>query len=584
MKRCKRLFSMLLAVITVFSFAACGKKPVDKFDEAVLPEETAPQTPDEELPAEDKAPAEEETPSVPVPETNPDEGLVPDEFVLVSSVDEVLARPHKIIPGSEIAIHIYPSALYLPWFVSRKEPVLKNIFEGLVYCYMGKPENVRPLIAESWQVSDDYLTWTFRIREGIKFTDGTICDAAAIAESWDYCSQYGFALFSVLNIVSWEATGEDELSVQLSAPCAHFESSLAELYVISPAALKEWGPENNRAAVGTAPYYISEFAESNEYGEVPDEVVFTANPDYYLYERMPAIETIRGKTWLDHDVAEEALLSGEIDAYSFSYVYNEEFYSRLESEFDGTVLKAYDSGALLLFNPTFVPELQIYEVRKAINRFIDLDAINNALYNGMGKVQTSIWAAGTSGAVPWPEGFYYAPEEGRELLAEAGFEPGSISFENAVVDTNQELMEMIADQLAAGGIEMKLEIFEAHFGFSPHPTDYRLNVGNVGYSDTDPYAPWQFILLEGQLMHTVRTDLYDPELYATQSDVYEKLMSSTTWEEMLENSKTLTDLVQKDYAALPGVSSPWFVAVSKRLKGAVVVSEQHVLLWNYLYL
>ncbi len=62
------------------------------------------------------------------------------------------------------------------------------------------------------------------------------------------------------------------------------------------------------------------------------------------------------------------------------------------------------------------------------------------------------------------------------------------------------------------------------------------------------------------------------------------MLSSFTWDEMLEKSKTLTDMYQKDYGALPGVQAPSFAAFSKRLKGVVVVTEQRILLWHYLYL
>ncbi|MBR6812152.1 MAG: ABC transporter substrate-binding protein, partial [Oscillospiraceae bacterium] len=447
----------------------------------------------------------------------------------------------------------------------------------------GRSDDVRPLIAQSWDVSEDYLTWTFQIREGVRFTDGTQCDAAAVDAAWDcFYSMYP-SYFTNLNVVNWEATGEYELTLQLSSPCARLESELAKLYVLSPEALAQYGLEDNRSAVGTAPYYVSEAPTEplTDYRNL--EYVFKANEDYYLYERMPVIETIVVKCVLENKTMEDMLFSGELDAYTFSYRYNEAFYERLCSEFDGTVLKSCPSGSPIFFKAHLVPELQIFEVRKAINRFIDLEALNKEIYGGFGLVQSSVWSVGSSGEVPWPEGFYYSPEEGHELMAAAGLDTVGFTFKTTTTASGAEL-EIIKRQLAEGGINMELYVHPVESSFSYLPDEEIVSVGSPGYSNATPYDPWNFILLPDSLLRLVRSDVYDPELYAAMCDTYDEMLSSFTWDEMLEKSKTLTDMLQKDYGALPGVQAPSFAAFSKRLKGIVYISEQHVLLWNYLYL
>jgi len=581
----KSLICILLTLVMLLSFAACGKKPVDKFDEAVLPEKTAPQTPGEKLPAEDKAPAEEETPSVPVPETNPDEGLVADEFVLVSSVDEVLARPHKIIPGSEVITIGYDEPMYLPWTASLSQTLFANIYEGLVYRYMGRAYDVRPLIAESWQVSDDYLTWTFRIRDGVKFTDGTLCDAAAVEKAWDFSYEAYSYTFSKLNISSWEAGEDNSFTVNLSAPCVCFEASIADVYILSPTALAQWGLYDNRAAVGTAPYYVSEYKTEprDRYAYEPGvEFVIKANPDYYLYERLPSIETIRIKLYESPDDHIPALLGGEADFYTFSSL---EYYNTLvENGYEGTVVTLAGAASPLHLNAHKEPAFQIFEVRKAMNRFIDLDEVNNELYSGMGKVQTSIWSVGSKGEVPWPEGFYYDETEGLALLAQAGIAPEDI-FLDITKTAYDDYTDAVARQLEKVGIKSEIKVHPPESSTIFDRTATPVFTGGLSYADSVPYNIWRYAFTdELPFIKYVWSYLYDPGLYDEMCGVYEAMMSASSWDEMLEKSKTLTDMYQKDYGALPGVQAPSFVAFSKRLKGVVVVTEQCILLWHYLYL
>ena len=422
----------MLALAMLLSFAACGKKEDGPKDDSALaaPDSVTPepeQIEDEQPP--ESAPPEDEEPQMVIPEVNPDLGLEADNFTVVNNVDEVLSRPHKIQPGTEIVTAGYDVSMYLPWTSSFGDDMFANIYEGLVYCYMGKGDDVRPLIAESWSVSDDYLTWTFKIRKGIKFTDGTVCDAAAVAEAWEYYHFYYSPVFTDLNIERWEAAG-DELVVYLSEPCVCFESMVGRIYIVSPTALKLWGDTDNRAAVGTAPYYVSEYitAPRKGYGYNPGvEFIFKANPDYYLYERMPVIETVRTKIFYSQDERVQAVIDGEVDFCVFTTA--DAYKTLVENGYDGEWIYTSSSPAPLFLNAGKVSEFQIFEVRKAINRFTDLDALNDALYGGMGVVQQSIWSAGSSGEVPWPEGFYYDEAEGLELMAAAGIAPEELSFE-----------------------------------------------------------------------------------------------------------------------------------------------------------
>ena len=568
----KKLICIFLAVLLVLSIAACTKPDsAPKEDTAAAPDAQVTNPPEEE-------------PQIVTPDVNPDLGIENETFSFVNDPQQVLDRPHKIQPGTEVTTVGYDVNMYLPWMTSLAPDLFSNIYEGLVYCYMGRADDVRGLIAQSWSVSEDYLTWTFKIREGVKFTDGTVCDAAAVAEAWDYFLYYDTNTLVELKIKSWEAVDGDFV-VYLREPCPGFEWNVGDIYILSPTALKLWGDIDNRAAVGTAPYYVSEYltAPRKGYGFNPGtEFIIKANPDYYLYERMPVIETIRKKVIFTSDELVQTIIDGEVDIASFSGV--DSYKKLVESGYDGTVICSSGSSSLLALNAGVVPEFGIYEVRKAMNRFIDLNKVNDVLYDGLGVVQSSIWSVGSLGEVPWPEGYYYAPEEGLELLAAAGIAPEDFSFHVKSAISGTDCMEAISAQLAEVGIVM--EVTE-HSPESSLLYDWQATavlIGSFSYSNSTPHSPWSYSFeTNKQYMNFIWSDIYDSELYDQMKGIYETMKTEHEWDELVAYSKTLTDLLQRDYGAMPGVQTPIFVAFDKELKGVVMVTENHVPLWNYLY-
>ena len=460
---------------------------------------------------ETAAPAADTPADIPADQL-PDPNMTSTALHMFSSLDEYYNRPHEIQPGTTVrlvATNDVPA--YTPWNATAEVWLLPNVYEGLLWSYMGQSNDIRPLIAESYTVSDDYLTWTFQIREGIKFTDGTVCDAPAIAKAYDFYKEVSPASFNNVHWESWEATGDYEFVAHLSAPCSYFANTLTRMYVLSPTAMEQYGPNDNRAAIGTAPYYVSSYTTGVEF-------VFTANPNYYYYERMPVIETVRFSIIADATTKLMAMANGDIDGYAFSAL--ESYYYLMEHDFDGTMMVSNGNCSPLFLNAKTVPEFMQFEARKSISRFIDFEAINNLMYDDMGLVQRSLWTVGSSGEVPF-DGFYYDPDEGLELLASIGVDPKSMAFPAKVIDSSGDFFVTIQGQLAKVGIDMEVQPLEpeANFTFLKNG-DWTITVGNSGYSDSAPYGPWTFILLPEHLIKECWQDLYDPDLYAKMVDEY----------------------------------------------------------------
>ena len=150
-------------------------------------------------------------------------------------------------------------------------------------------------------------------------------------------------------------------------------------------------------------------------------------------------------------------------------------------------------------------------------------------------------------------------------------------------------MGAVAEQLDRVGIKAEITVHPPESSTLLNRQESAFVVGGLNYSDSAPYSPWPYSFGAGMKnsswsMNFVWTDIYDPELYAAMCDSYEAMMGSVTWEDMVANSKSITDMLQRSYGGLPGVQMPIFTAVSQRLKGVVIVTENHVLLWHYLYL
>jgi peptide/nickel transport system substrate-binding protein len=175
-----------------------------------------------------------------------------------------------------------------------------------------------PGLAKSWKVSPDGLTYTFQLREDVRFHDGTPFDAAAVKANIDYTldpdhhSQKAASMLGPLGEVT--ILNEHLVSFQLSEPYAPLLDSLSQVYLgmASPDALKEWGPaEYQFHQVGTGPYRFIEY--------IPNEhIVLERNPDYAwgpsIYNNQVAsIGRIEFRFYENEATRSLALESGQVD-------------------------------------------------------------------------------------------------------------------------------------------------------------------------------------------------------------------------------------------------------------------------------
>jgi peptide/nickel transport system substrate-binding protein len=149
-------------------------------------------------------------------------------------------------------------------------------FEGMVRLERGTVNEYEPVLAESWETNTDRSTWTFRIREGVAFQDGTPLDAAAVRMSFERLFALGLGPSSVLgrfitDMAQITAPDPQTLVFDLGRPQPMLLAALAANYgtaIVNVAALRahevdgDWGhawAQSNSEGLGTGPYQITEF-------------------------------------------------------------------------------------------------------------------------------------------------------------------------------------------------------------------------------------------------------------------------------------------------------------------------------------
>jgi peptide/nickel transport system substrate-binding protein len=334
----------------------------------------------------------------------------------------------------------------------------------------GKPQ---PWLAESWTVSEDQKELTFKIREGVKFHDGTTFDAAAVKFQFDQIMDKSNASLLPLLGSLQHVDAQDATTVRFlfEKPYAPFFSRLASASFgfNSPTAVKKFGEHYGRNVVGTGPYVLKSWDPGTE-------IQLVRNPDY---KQLRADAINKGQAYIDRvvltviseeSVAEAALESGELSAA----IVATDVIGRLKDDprFNVVIDKIVTNLLFLEFNETHKP-FDNPEVRRAISYAVDRDAAVKAAFDGYAAPALSPLAIGIPGYDPnaGPQyGTPYDSAKAKSMLKQAGFtqgadgmlsfdgKPASYSFKSyAGFETIDRTMAVIQSNLAAVGIKTSIE-------------------------------------------------------------------------------------------------------------------------------
>lgn len=360
--------------------------------------------------------------------------------------------------------------------------VSRQIFEGLVGTEPGTADPA-PLLAESWDSSEDGMSHTFTLKEGVTFHDGTPFNAEAVCVNFDrWYNWTGLAASEALSYYygklfrgyvetpdaavykSCTPDGDNSVTIELNQPFAGFipALSLPAFAMQSPTALEEYDADGV-GGTAEAPT-LSEYGQAHPTGTGPykfdewepgEAVTLSAYDDYWGDPGQ--IDEIIFRTIDDPTARRQALESGSIDGYD------------LVGPADTGALK--DDGFTMVSRPPFtilylafnqaVPALQDPKVREALSYAVDKDAlITQVLPEGTEKA-TQFMPDVVNGWNPDVTTYEYDPEKAKELLAEAGYteaNPLTLDF-NYPVDVSrpympdpEQIFTVLSTQLSEVGV------------------------------------------------------------------------------------------------------------------------------------
>ncbi len=332
--------------------------------------------------------------------------------------------------------------------LSTQEPYLKPIYETLVT--LGQDGNLQPLLATSWK--HEGLTYSFALRKGVTFQDGSVFDANAVVEHFmrGKSTPGPYAAFFA-NVKSVTATGDSNVSVVLNRPYPSFLLQITSIpgMIESPKASQK--PDFAQKPVGTAPWVLNE--DATRRGSV---VVYREYPGYWDKSQQ-GVGRIEVYQYASEAAKLNSLKSGRIDVAEIQGDQVEET-KAAGMNVDVALANRWVAFGFFDMEGKLVPAFGDRRVRNAMMMAIDRKTIAEKLYFGYAVPSVQPYAKDHWAHVPGlDEAFPYDPQQARRLLAEAGYASG---FEFTVPSSPlfKEINEAMAGYLAQVGIKMNVEM------------------------------------------------------------------------------------------------------------------------------
>jgi peptide/nickel transport system substrate-binding protein len=234
----------------------------------------------------------------------------------------------------------------------------------------GKPES---RLAKSWKTTND-LTWTFTLRKGVTFHDGTAFTAKDVAFTLDEIKKNNYSAVSLLgNVASYEATDDNTFTLTTTTPDPLLLTKLSQIYIVSQAAWTAKGDAYFASAEdGTGPYKVTSYTANSG-------LTFTAYKGFWGTK--PATKTIKLTTFADQTALASAVQSGQIDV---AHQLANTAIQTLKSDSSLSLYAKFGGNQnMFQFNTTTGPFAKL-ALRQAANLAINAPALIKAMTSGAG--------------------------------------------------------------------------------------------------------------------------------------------------------------------------------------------------------
>lgn len=353
-----------------------------------------------------------------------------------------------------------------------------------------------PNIAESFVESDDQMTWTMTLPEGLLFSDDTPFDAAAVKFNMDRAMEPGSTSAALLgSIESVEAPDATTVVFNMAEPFANlpyvfaYDGSGTAGYIASPTALEEYGDDYTAHAAGVGPFMMDSWTPGN-----PIELV--RNPNYWNADNPPYLDSVTVRVLSDPQSAYQAVQAGDIDiiatvtpAIMKSAAENDQvnFVQGLGGDQDSIILN--------IASDVFSDQRLRTAVSKAINR----EELALLTTEGFGEPAVSLFPAGSAYDTDH-ENPTYDLEGAQALVAEYEAETGTKPSFTFTCSNTRAQGEPLVNQLQAAGFDVTFSSVEpSAWVTSFFESDYQAICWTMAGFLTPDNLPYRFLHSTGDL-------------------------------------------------------------------------------------
>ncbi|SFT94301.1 ABC transporter substrate-binding protein [Sedimentitalea nanhaiensis] len=345
--------------------------------------------------------------------------------------------------------------------------MIKSLYDGLMD-YVPGTTDLRPGLAESYEISEDGMTFTFKLREGVKFHNGREMTAEDVKYSLDRVTNPktqspGAGFFGSIAGFDAISSGQTEalegvkvidpytVEITLSRPDATFLHVMGLNFasVVAREAIEEAGVDFGKTAMGTGAFKLGEWT-------IGQRLVFEKNEDYWR-EGLPYLDSITFEVGQEPIVALLRLQNGEVDVPGDG-IPPAKFQEVMADP--AQAARVIEGGQLHTGYITLnvkMPPFDNVDVRRAVNMAINKERITQVI-NGRAVPATQPLPPSMPGYTDGYEGYPHDPEAAKALLAKAGFADG---FETELyvmnTDPNPRIAQAIQQDLANVGIKASIQ-------------------------------------------------------------------------------------------------------------------------------
>jgi ABC-type transport system substrate-binding protein len=460
--------------------------------------------------------------------------------------------------------------------------IAQNVFNRLVE--MENDENgemeILPSLAESWEISEDGRDYTFHLRKGITFSNGSALTSSDVKYTFermlthpDACNQDIVDI--ILGATALEKGETDHLEgfevlddlnfvVTLEQP---FEAFLACLSMPAASILDEETTEEAGArfgvdpawTIGTGSFILKEWIPG-------DGLILVANKDCWM--GAPKCEGLNLKFVTDAVEIRRMFEDGEIDVLDLDETGNAAEYFMHGAEYQDRLFKVQRIGITYIALNESIAPLDDVNVRKALQLALNRPSLLSAVYGDNGNIENGIFPHGLYGYNPDLPEIPYDPEEAKALLAEAGYEDGvdiTVSINSSSTRWELAVMRLAASMWEDVGIHATVEVIdESDFMRLRKSGQLQCYTAQwmADFNDPDNFI---YTFYGNEHNTTFRSLCYPRE------DIMERIQNARTISDRQERVSEYQDLeriiVQEDAAWIPLYSRQRYYVTSERLEG-----------------